>query len=346
LNICRTILVLAILSLGLAGCPGTGPLGPAGSNWVKVGDAPWAGRHFLSGTVFNSRMWVIGGLSTNNDASVTQYYDDVWSTGNGSSWTRALDNAPFGPIRYGHRVLSFNGQMYLIGGASGSVKNDVWSSADGVTWTNILADSNATATHFSRRMDFGAEVFNGAMWVIGGYGSGAGNDVWNSTDGITWNQVLANGPASPTRFPGRWGHSTVVHNNLLWVIGGGTGPASGPTGAYTDVWNSPDGVTWTKVFDDPMDWPQYDDRFGAIYYHQTVANNGRIWLTCGWKFTMSLPIAQIGSTADGVDWTYYVNPIEPRFYHLSLPFQGSVWIMGGMSNIGGRTYFRDVWRSP
>jgi hypothetical protein len=317
-------------------------------------DAPWTGRHFLHGAVFNGQMWVIGGLTTDNDASVTQFHGDVWSTGNGSSWTNPLTTADsvslyFG-TRYGHRVLSLGTTLYLIGGNSGGLRNDVWASTDGAVWQNILPSQNPGPTQFSRRMDFGAQTFNGALWVMGGWDGVSRNDVWNSTDGITWNQVLANGPSGPTHYEGRWGHATVVHNNLLWILGGASGPPAPPptSFAYADVWNSPDGITWTKVFDGRLDTVgNYDDSFGAPYYHQAVSTNGRIHLTGGWEWPLWGPTRTSGTTPDGADWTYDPNtPFERRFYHLSLSFQNSTWIMGGMNNIGGRTYFRDVWRSP
>jgi leucine-zipper-like transcriptional regulator 1 len=299
---------------------------------------------------------VVGGLSTNNDASVTQFYGDVWSTGNGSSWTNTLttsnSTASYFGTRYGHRVLSLGTTLYLIGGNRAGVRNDVWASTNGSAWTNILTNQNPSPTQFSRRMDFGAVTFNGALWVIGG-STGASislNDVWTSTDGIVWNQVLANGAAGPTHFEGRWGHATLVHNNLLWIIGGADGYPAPSTSSYgySDVWNSPDGVTWTKVFDGRQDLVgNFDDSFGAPYYHQAVSNAGRIWLTCGWEWPLWGPTRTVGSTPDGADWTYDPNaPFAQRFYHLSLTFQNSVWIMGGMNNLGARTYFRDVWRSP
>lgn len=346
----RNPFLFFLIGLGffLGGCPGTGPTSPGLSNWTKVGDAPWAGRHFLHGTVFNNQMWVIGGLSTNNDASVTQFYGDVWSSPNGSSWTNTLTTSNsisnyFGR-RYGHRVLSLGTTLYLIGGHSGSVRNDVWASTDGAVWTNILPDQTPSATQFSKRMDFGAEVYNGAMWVIGGYATSDNdaNDVWTSTNGIVWTQVLANTNApGPNQFDGRWGHSTAVHNGLLWVIGGASGPpaASPVSDGKSDVWSSPDGVTWTQVY------PGY--AFGAIYYHQTVANAGLIWMTCGWKWPTWGPQKYAGNSPNGINWTFTNDvPFPGRFYHLSLAFQNSVWIMGGMNNIGARTYYRDVWRSP
>ena len=71
-------------------------------------------------------MWIVGGAAGDANGSVTYWYGDVWSSGNGSSWSKATDCGPFGE-RYGSNTLSFNGKMWLIGGNNkGQFKNDVW----------------------------------------------------------------------------------------------------------------------------------------------------------------------------------------------------------------------------
>ncbi len=63
------------------------------------------------------------------------------------------------------------------------------------------------------------------MWVLGGvYGEGYPrarlywlNDVWPSTDGVSWVQVAEHAPWRP-----RFGHTSAVLNNRLWVLGGET----------------------------------------------------------------------------------------------------------------------------
>ncbi len=116
---------------------------------------------------------------------------------------------------------------------------------------------------------------------------------------------------------------------------------------YADVWSSPDGATWTQVFDGRKDQANnYKNSFDTLYYLQTVENAGRIWLTCGWNWPMTGPTKTVGSSQDGATWTYYEVPFPQRFYHLSLSFGGSVWVMGGMDNKGARTFYHDVWRSP
>ncbi len=54
--------------------------------------------------------------------------------------------------------------MWVIGGGDDSqFFNDTWSSSDGVSWNRQTATPG-----FSPRIDHGAAVFNGQIWVIGG----------------------------------------------------------------------------------------------------------------------------------------------------------------------------------
>jgi len=54
------------------------------------------------------------------------------------------------------------------------------------------------------------------MWVIAGIdGDGFTNDVWESEDGIAWIKVIGSAD-----FESRGYHSSVVHMNRMWIIGG------------------------------------------------------------------------------------------------------------------------------
>ncbi|HJT24078.1 MAG TPA: hypothetical protein VJ873_05845, partial [bacterium] len=295
------------------------------------------------GTVFNGQMWAVGGASGSPDGSVTYYYGDVYSSNNGSNWTKVNPNAPFGG-RYGSQVLSYNGKLWLVGGNNnGTLKNDVWNSTNGSDWTQVLGASvTGTATQFSPREDFGALVYNNVMWVIGGYGPNfSNNDVWNSTDGVTWNQVLADGNPGATQFSRRWGIATAVYNNAMWVITGAFSIASNtnPTTVYSDVWTSTTGSSWSRV--------SLTNPFHSIYYSQGAVFNNQIWLTgaylAGWG---AQNIAD--HTPDGINWTLTSGPYAYRFYHLSLTYNNALWVIAGCDNICQSTscavtYLNDVW---
>jgi hypothetical protein len=331
--------LLLAFSILIVGCSKT-PTSPSSGQWGEAtANAFSSGRYGLTGTVFGGQMWAIGGAS----GPVTTYYSDVYSSGNGFNWTKVNGSAAFGG-RYGSQVLSYSGKLWLIGGNnSGTLMNDVWTSADGNSWTRLLAPTKAgTASQFSPREDFGALVYNNAMWVIGGFSQGSSNnDVWSSTDGVTWTQVLANGPPSVTQFSKRWGISTTVYNNAMWVMTGAysTVPNSDPTTVYSDVWTSSTGASWTRL--------SIANIFDSIYYSQGAVFNNQVWLTGGY-------LAGFGArsladyTTDGVNWTGTWGSFPFRFDHLTLSFNNSLWVIAGCDNVCQSTscavtYLNDVW---
>jgi hypothetical protein len=58
-------------------------------------------------------------------------------------------------------------------------------------------------------------VFDEKMWVIGGFADSNKNDVWSSTDGISWTTAT-----DEAAFSGRDDHQSVVFDEKIWVIGG------------------------------------------------------------------------------------------------------------------------------
>ena len=66
------------------------------------------------------------------------------------------------------------------------------------------------------------------MWVLGGYHGSLRNDVWYSSDGVSWTQATANAP-----WVARGEHRSIVFNNKIWVLGGSDGSRG-----KNDVWRS------------------------------------------------------------------------------------------------------------
>ncbi len=335
--------IFALLFLASAISCTKSPTSPGVGQWEEAtSNAFSAGRYGLSGAVFNNAMWAMGGAS----GPVTTYYSDVYSSGNGSNWTKVNGNAPFGG-RYGSQVLSYNGQLWLIGGNnSGTFMNDVWSSPDGNNWTQVLAPSTTgSVNQFTPREDFGAVVYNNAMWVIGGIsGSGPNNDVWTSVNGATWTQALADGAGGANQFKPRWGLSTVVYDNLIWVIAGATGDSSGAVSlAYGDVWNSANGSAWTEA--------SVSTPFGPAHYEQTAVNAENLLAVTGGALDLdetSISEYEYDTSGNGVDWNRALAPFPARFYHLSLAFNNYVYVIAGCDNYCdspscGITYLNDVW---
>ena len=331
----------------MQGCKNAPTSAQNSSGWSEVtASAPWAARYGMSGAVFNNNMWLIGGAS--GSGSVTNYYGDVWKSSDGKNWSQTATPGFNG--RSGSQVVTFNNQLFLIGGNyNGYLMNDVWSSHDGTTWTEILApnwsinSSVIGGTQFCPREDFSAVVYNNLIWVIGGTSSAtssaAMNDVWSSPDGVTWTQVLpvvATSALRGTQFDGRWGSAAVSFSGNIYLMCG-RDDGSGAGAIDNDTWYTANGSTWTQI----------TNSFVNVYYHQLVVNKNTVVTTCGNAPWQGGPFDGVNTGTDFKTWTATPNtPFTGRFGHLSLSFNNEVWIIGGCNNTASLTYFNDVWHSP
>jgi hypothetical protein len=197
-------------------------------------------------------------------------YNDVWYSTDGALWTLATDSAGWDK-RVGNTAAVFNGMMWVMGGMSESgFKNDVWYSTDGALWT--LATDSAD---WSPRMLLTALVFNGEMWVMGGCDSIGRddnwlNDVWHSTDGVSW--TLATDSAEWAR---RMVPSALVFDGKMWVLGGMYSPGSG-----SDVWYSTNGAHWTQAVSEAP----WNARFALA----AADFNGYMWIMGGGDETSTM----------------------------------------------------------
>lgn len=114
-----------------------------GGNWVQeTAKAEFGFRNFSSLAVHNNQLWVVAGHTL--DAAGNRYTNDVWSSFDGVSWSRKKEHAEFS-ARWGLELLSFNRQLFVIGGDKGveereapyQMQNDIWSSRTGILWQAV-----------------------------------------------------------------------------------------------------------------------------------------------------------------------------------------------------------------
>jgi hypothetical protein len=104
-----------------------------GKNWTLVNDnAPFEVREYMPVTVFNDRLWIVGGgnealsLVTMDMAVHPEnyfYFNSVWSSADGNNWTLETEHAGFNP-RYGMGVVTFHDKIWVLGGYPQG--GDVW----------------------------------------------------------------------------------------------------------------------------------------------------------------------------------------------------------------------------
>ena len=320
------VIILALLLLVVIPCVCSAE--PGGSAWNQVtAHGMFTGRYSFGVADFAGRMWVIGGSGPSG------FLNDVWYSDDGSSWTEATDHAPFSP-RGAMAVTVFQDKLWVIGGnaADESGLNDVWYTRDGTTWTE--ATRNAP---FLPREGATLTVFDGKMWIIGGGTKsspyqqfwGLANDVWYSSDGVTWTEATNNGP-----FPPRTEHATVAFNGSLWVLGGWNGQT-----VFDDIWTSQDGVQWTQV--------PATQHFAARCSHRSAVFDNRIWIIGGQhveysKGTEEITYANdVWNSGDGISWTEADKAGFPPRAAFGLLVSGeNLWTVGGYD---GFQYYNDVW---
>ncbi|MCE5229284.1 hypothetical protein LLG95_06765 [bacterium] len=280
-----SIAALAVLSLA--------PLAHAEHLWTEVPQqtaryAPCDLKH-PKAAYFKGYFYVIGTKAA------------IWRSLDGRTWDRITDNPPFGK-RDGHCLLVFNNKLWLLGGSKDAYltnyqpQNDVWYTDDGLKWTRALEHAP-----WSARFDHAAVVFNNKMWIFGGSRSkgvgskrpdGSMNDVWYSSNGLTWTGTLWGVEWQP-----RAGHEVIVYQNMLWLIGGNH---------FNDVWVSTNGLEW-NLREDKCPW-------GERRGHALMDIGGRLWVLGGETETTEIGglLRDSYSTLDGVTWRLEHNDyVEP-----------------------------------
>jgi hypothetical protein len=241
-----------------------------GQNWEQVtAEAPWKHSDLPMTVVFQDRMWIMGGWY-NGRLPGHSASNEVWSSRDGKDWTQVIAQAGWSP-RIAAGIVSFRGRMWILGGTENyyfgdesSLKNDVWSSADGVQWKR-----ESPHAPWSPRAYHAALVHDDKLWVLGGGNYvpeyHARNDVWCSSDGVTWEQVTDNAPWAP-----RLWFSAVVYRQQMWVLGGWSNL---PSRNYGDVWHSADGRQWRQLIT-PIMWKERHE-------HSAFVHDDQLWIAGG-----------------------------------------------------------------
>nr|WP_246715559.1 hypothetical protein [Rhizobium sp. BK512] len=280
----------------------------------RIGAADWQPRDSAGEFVFKNKLWILGGWKTNPP----ELLQDVWNSVDGVKWNLVQAKLPFHHTDLPMSIV-FKDRIWVMGGTTLSdpanpTTNTVWNSEDGVNWNKVqqsAAWSPRTATPIVE--------LNGRLWILGGLEWVNGkqtlkNDVWSSVDGVNWVKATEHAAWAPRAF-----HGAVAYKGKLWVMGGGS--YTPDYVALNDVWNSTDGVNWTKVSNAP--W------HGRIWF-STIAYNDFMWVIGGWS-KETLNRNGIWYTDDGVDWKRLSLSDSWRARHeqSAYVFDGKVLLAGG-----------------
>jgi len=312
-------------------------------NWYQASASAFPARADHASVVFNpvlgnrqdGQMWVIAG---GNDS---QFYNDVWSSSDGVTWTQATANAGFNP-RINPGAAAYNGQLWVVGGQNydGSLDDDVWSSSDGVTWTQATG-----AAPFGQRTGVSLYAFDAGtgqgkqLWVMGGIDPNDNvlGDVWSSSDGKNWTQqnfTNQDYQMGYSRFPARGYQAGAAvsfagSTSCQLMAAGGVAQDGSLLG---DAWGSPDGTGWILA-----STPGYAPREDA-----SAAALDHLFFVAGGMLSNGNPTNDVWFTPDGTNFQLATsNPaFSARSDHTSVAFHNKLWVLGGWD---GDNYLSDVW---
>lgn len=241
-------------------------------------------RTKFSATVWNDRIYVVGGLDTNAAVTNTVYISPQLSSGGdiaADSWTSDADT--FSVARMGAAVTAYANNLYLIGGFDGTnYLNDV-------QYTQINSDGTIDAWTFTTSLPgpvSQGEAFaaNGYLYLVGGR-SAASTCVPNTlVSPISANTTILTGN-NPTgigewfetnvRYSGdRYGAAVAYDQGKLYMLGGGcTAPLSTNRHYYASLKSQPAVARYSLMIDTdsdvfPTKWLAngLDNSTGAAWY--------------------------------------------------------------------------------
>ncbi|HPO12767.1 MAG TPA: kelch repeat-containing protein [Candidatus Hydrogenedentes bacterium] len=299
-------------------------------SWAQAPNVPWPPRYGHGTTVFDNKIWVMGGNNKRDGGMGVGDLNDVWYSENGIDWSQATQHAEWSP-RVWAPALTFKDKLWVIGGLisiSQEELNDVWYSQDGISWTQATANAVSPVRGWCA-----TAVFLDKLWILGGIDNR--NDVWCSDNGVEWVMIAAHAP-----WHGRFKHTAAVFDEMLWVLGGQY--YDGFMVELNDVWCTPDGLNWTQITANAP-WPQRIS-------HTTTVHDNKLWVLGG-QYDIgdelhghTYFLNDVWCSSDGLNWTQVNDeaPWEVRSKHTSVAFANKLWVLGGYYPSGGYSR-KDVW---
>lgn len=236
-------------------------------------------------------------------------------------------------------------------------------------WVRVLEHAP-----FSNRDSEGEAVFNGKMWVLGGYTPGLVRDVWTTSDGVAWDRMADLPDESGVNIPicvvhdnrlfvssqsgifysttdgkswamvtdsapwrGRYGAGAAVFKGRIWVVGGFK-----DGGLMNDVWSSADGKTWREEVTQAPWSPRQ-------VFSNLVVHGDKMYLVGG-GVSVYQPFRSyrdVWCTSDGVNWERVAEqaPWCGRIWTSCVSYRGAIWLIGGFEAMPRWKNFNDVWYS-
>lgn len=346
-----------------------------------------AGRTAFATVAYGGYVYVVGGTTGNTGGASTMLntlrYAPINSDGSLGTWTTSstgfnnvsgiapCTTAANCPGRVNMAAGVYNGYLYIAGGVSNGSANQ-WSDVQSTplnpatgapgTWTTIYTDyltnSTSTYTEADGRSQVGMQIYNGTMYLIGGFNSGGGTNGTNYAD-IYYATLTASGGAgnfthSAVSLPSaRAGVKTFVQSGRLYIVGGGSGQGWGTIAGNSDA----DDVQFIPIksdgsLDGSVGWKDanaagnggsgssFIAAHGLSDYGVTVSN-GYLYISGGQNGagptnTFSVVYkAKINADGSLGAWSTTSSLTTPRYGAGSVAVNGYLYIIAGCNSYNG-----------
>lgn len=295
------------------------------------------GRDSHGTEIYNGYLYITGGWNGSTKYGDVQYAQLTYTppaSSRGPVKTWAATTA-FTDGRNGHTSVAYNGYLYVIGGFAASGANTTNIQYAPINANGTIGSWTATTGFGTARNGHTSVVYNGYLYVMGGYtGTLFRDDVQYApinTDGTigTW--------ATTTNLPSaRDGHAAAAYNGYLYIFGGNASGALQNTAHYAPINANGTIGTWTAT----------TSFTNARNGHTAFIYNGRAYVIGGINAGTYYGDTQYATVnADGTigAWTATTSLGTARTAHATVAYSGYVYVIGGDSSVSSLT---DVQYAP
>jgi len=227
-------------------------------------------------------------------------------------WTREKDTAAF-EGSYNFPVFVVRGEMWAFHPRGG------WSSRDGKTWVRSELPASGLNTGYQHYVQFRDAVYALGTMTGNYLDLHLTSRIARTRDFKRW-EVVAN----ESNLPPRVFYGAVVFQDKIWLLGGYDGRTY-----YNDVWNSADGVHWTRVAEH-AGWTARTADMVPVF-------KNRIWVIGGGVIDGEREPnpdskREVWSSADGVHWDKSPKRSGDAWGGAPVVYDDQLWLIAANRN--------------